>query len=341
MAADREPLLDVGGLTVTYPISSGAFFADEKFEAVRSLTFHIHRGETLALVGESGCGKSTVARAIAGLVRPAAGTITFEGRDITRLPRSQRRVLARDIQMVFQDPYSSLHPRMTAEQAIGEGWRAHPERAPRNREQALADLFGQVGLAAADRRKYAHEFSGGQRQRISIARALALSPSLVILDEPVSALDVSVQAQVLLLLADLQREHGLAYLFISHDLDVVGQISDRTMTMYLGTLFESGRTEAVLGDPIHPYSQALLASAPSLEDARPGSGRSRLHGEMPSPIAPPSGCRLRTRCWLAEPGCADAEPALRQWPDGRLVACHVQSRKLGLSRPAGGGRSVH
>jgi oligopeptide transport system ATP-binding protein len=265
-------------------------------------------------------------------VHPSQGSIEYLGQDIAQLQGRARRRLGAEIQMVFQDPYSSLHPRMTAEQSVAEGWRAHPECAPANRQQSLRELFEQVGLSTADRTKYPHEFSGGQRQRISIARALAVSPRLLVLDEPVSALDVSIQAQILLLLEQLQRERSLSYLFISHDLDVVGQISSRAVAMYLGVLVEVGPTRQLLRRPGHPYTEALLASVPSLDEPLPDSVSSaHLVGEMPSPISPPSGCRLRTRCWLAEQVCAQAEPPLRRWSDGRLVACHVRDAPPGDS----------
>jgi len=326
--ATVEPLLEVDGVRVSYPVQGGVFGSGETFDAVAGVDLAVSAGEVVALVGESGCGKSTLARSIVGLVRPSAGTIRYEGRDLWQLPRRERRRLGGEIQMVFQDPYASLHPRLNVEQAVSEAWRARPERAPADRAAALRDLLERVGIAYGDRDRYPHEFSGGQRQRISIARALALSPRLLLLDEPVSALDVSIQAQILVLLKELQAEQQLAYLLISHDLDVVGQISDRVVTMYLGTVFETGPTQAVLDAPIHPYTEALLAAAPELEP-EPGTRavEARLSNEMPSPVAPPSGCRLRTRCWLAEDVCAVEVPQLVERPDGRLVACHVRNRR--------------
>jgi len=329
MSADvieATPLLEVSDLRVSYRVGGGSR-RPQMLHAVAGVSFTVGAGETVSIVGESGCGKSTIARAIVGLVAPTEGRIAYHGQDLAGLSKRKRRALGRDIQMVFQDPNASLNPRMTVHQAISEAWRAHPERAPEDWTREVERLLDRVGLRAGDRHRRPHEFSGGQRQRIVIARALAVQPRLLVLDEPVSALDVSIQAQILKLLAELQEESQMSYLLISHDLDVVAHVSDRVLSMYLGRVMETGESDLVMSDPQHPYTEALLSAAPDPEPwLHADHERVRLAGEMPSPLDPPSGCRLRTRCWLAQPICADEEP--RMLPDAtgrRAIACHVRS----------------
>jgi oligopeptide/dipeptide ABC transporter ATP-binding protein len=317
-----EPLLIVRDLVKHYK-SSGLFRASGRtVRAVDGVSFEIGRGETLALVGESGCGKSTVGRTILRLQEPTSGSVRFDGVDVYALGREELRRKRRQMQIIFQDPYSSLNPRMTIGKAVAEGIEIHrlaTGKAIRNR---VASLLEEVGLDASYMHRYPHEFSGGQRQRIGIARALAVEPSFIVCDEPVSALDVSVQAQVLNLLADLQQKHGLSYLFIAHDLAVVRQIASRVAVMYLGHLVETGPTEQILSDPRHPYTQALLSAVPEPD---PNHQRRRiiLEGDLPSPATPPSGCRFHTRCFhhLKDARCVNEVPALRP-VHSTLAACH-------------------
>jgi len=307
---ERPPLLEVKDLFVTY---TGR--GRRPVTAVAGVDLSVAAGETLGVVGESGCGKSTLARAIVGLVRPSRGQILIDGHDPASAGRSVARDIRRTVQMVFQDPLTSLNPVMTVRQLVTEPWRVHRDLVPRDRlDDKLATLLTQVGLPPqlADRRP--RQFSGGQRQRIGIARALAVRPRLLVCDEPVSALDVSVQAQVLNLLDDLRHAFGVSYLFISHDLGVVRHLADRVAVMFLGRVVETGSVEAVYGRPAHPYTRALLAAATG--------GATRLHGEMPSPADPPSGCRFRTRCPIAQAICATREPDLVRQPTGQLTACH-------------------
>jgi oligopeptide/dipeptide ABC transporter ATP-binding protein len=315
-------LLEARGLSKRFPVLGGALGLAQVGEvrAVEEVDLSIHRGEVLGLVGESGCGKSTLGRLLIRLIDPSAGQVLFEGADLARAEGAALRALRRRMQMVFQDPFGSLNPRMRVAEIVAEPLRlAGMPRA--ERAGCATALLAQVGLQPEHATRYPHQFSGGQRQRIGIARALALDPALVICDEPVSALDVSVQAQVVNLLRDLQRGRGLSYLFISHDLRVVRHISDRTAVMYLGRIVESGPTREVYAAPRHPYARALLDAAPV---PRPGARQARqpLAGEIPSPLAPPSGCAFHPRCPIAVGRCREERPVLRH--DGpRQVACHL------------------
>jgi oligopeptide transport system ATP-binding protein len=291
--------------------------------AVNSVSFQIAPAETLGVVGESGCGKTTLGRAVLRLVEPTAGRIEFEQQDITRLTGPKLREWRRKVQMVFQDPYGSLDPRMTVQETIGEALDIHQLAASQSTRHArIAELLAAVGLEATQAYRFPHEFSGGQRQRIGIARALAVEPKLLVCDEPVSALDVSVQAQVINLLQDLQRERRLAYLFIAHDLAVVEHICQRILVMYLGQTMELAEARTLCRQPLHPYSKALLSAVPTVEaDARPK--RIVLAGDVPSPIHPPSGCPFHPRCPIAEPRCQLETPPLRQLAKDHFVACHL------------------
>ncbi|MFN8557859.1 MAG: dipeptide ABC transporter ATP-binding protein [Dehalococcoidia bacterium] len=314
----RSPLLRVDGLKKHFPIGGGLFRKAVVLKAVDGVSFEVYPGETFGLVGESGCGKSTLAQTIVRLYDPTDGSIVFDGQDISTLRAGRLRPIRRHIQMIFQDPYSSLDPRMTVGGIIEEPMRNFgvPNRRERTRE-----LLTQVGLNAYFVNRYPHEFSGGQRQRIGIARAIGVNPKLVVCDEPVSALDVSIQAQVLNLLRDLQREFGLTYLFIAHNLAVVAHISDRIGVMYLGKMVEIGPTDRIIGEPRHPYTKALLSAAPAPQ-RHLRRERIILQGEVPSPLNPPHGCRFHPRCPIATERCAQEEPALRPLGDGQVAACH-------------------
>ncbi|HEY2952015.1 MAG TPA: dipeptide ABC transporter ATP-binding protein [Verrucomicrobiae bacterium] len=317
------PLLEVKNLKVFFPVKHGLFSrVKAHVKAVDDVSLTVEPGETLGLVGESGCGKTTLGRAVIRLIDPTAGRVVFEGEDITSLSGAVLRSRRRRFQMIFQDPYGSLNPRMTVGQIIGEAIDIHHLAADAPaRERRVADLLGDVGLDASHGQRYPHEFSGGQRQRIGIARALAVEPRLIVCDEPVSALDVSVQAQIINLLQDLQKEHGLAYLFIAHDLAVVEHISRRVVVMYLGKIVELAEAKAVVRTPKHPYTQALISAVPVID---PKSKRQRivLPGDVPSPINPPSGCPFHPRCPMAEARCATEVPALREVTPGHWAACH-------------------
>ena len=316
------PLLQVRNLVKRFPIRGGLLRREvARVHAVDGVSFELAAGETLGVVGESGCGKSTTGRCVLRLIEPTSGEVHFEGRSVSGANRAELRALTRRMQIIFQDPYASLNPRMTVGAIIGEGLVIHGlARGAKEIEQRAAALLETVGLNPDYMRRYPHEFSGGQRQRIAIARALMLEPALVVADEPVSALDVSVQAQVLNLLAELQQELGLAYLFISHDLGVVRHIAHELMVMYLGLVMEQGPKERIFGRPLHPYTRALLASTPSVDaGARPT--RVVLQGELPSPLDPPAGCVFSTRCPHAVERCRVERPALRGL-DGRQVSCH-------------------
>jgi oligopeptide/dipeptide ABC transporter ATP-binding protein len=312
----NQKLVSVRHLVKHFPVEG----SDDVVRAVDDVSFEILRGETLGLVGESGCGKSTVGRCLLRLIEPTAGQIDFDGRDVRSLNRSDLRELRREMQIVFQDPYASLNPRMKVGDIVGEPLVVHKIGTKSERSERVGDLLRRVGLDPDYRKRYPHEFSGGQRQRIGVARTLALNPKLIVADEPVSALDVSVQAQVVNLLQDLQKEFGLTYLFISHGLAVVEHISSRVAVMYLGRIVEIASAADLYLRPLHPYTQALLSAIP-VPDPKRKRERIVLQGDVPTPINPPSGCRFRTRCPIAIDECARIDPELRELSPGHRVAC--------------------
>jgi oligopeptide transport system ATP-binding protein len=327
MRAPRKPLVQVDGLVKHFPMKKGFFISTDigAVRAVDGVSFEVGEGETLGLVGESGCGKSTTGRLLLRLIEPTEGAIRYEGEDLAHLPARALRQRRRDIQIIFQDPFSSLNPRMTVEDIVGEPLIVHGAGNSRERAQRVAELLSVVGLAREHANRYPHEFSGGQRQRIGIARALALKPKFIVCDEPVSALDVSIQAQIINLMQDLQRELHLTYLFISHNLAVVRHIADRVAVMYLGKIVEITDKHTLYEDPKHPYTKALLSSIPIPNPERHRQ-RIMLKGDVPSPINPPSGCRFHTRCPFAEAICREKEPPLLEIKangGGHRVACHL------------------
>jgi len=318
-------VLDVVGLKKHFPVKKGLLRRTVgHVHAVDGVSFSIGEGETLGLVGESGCGKSTIARTVLRLIEPTAGSILLDGQDVTRLGRSAMRPYRRQMQMIFQDPFSSLNPRMSAGDIVGEPLSVHGIAHGREKETRTAEIFDQVGLRRSQMRAFPHEFSGGQRQRVSIARALALNPKLIIADEPVSALDVSIQAQVINLMMDLQREKRLSYLFIAHDLAVVEHISHRIAVMYLGRIVEYAEKKTLFTQPKHPYTQALLSAVP-VPNPKLRREKRLLQGDVPSPINPPPGCTFHTRCPYAEARCRENVPVLKEIAPGHGVSCHLVS----------------
>ncbi len=318
-------LLDVQNLVKYYPVRGGLLYRTvAEVKAVDNVSFAIKPGETFGLVGESGCGKTTVGRTLLRLVPATAGKVTFEGRDVFSLGGGELKRLRRDMQIIFQDPYSSLDPRMPVGEIVGEGLLVHGIGSKKEREERVRETMARVGLRGQYARRYPHEFSGGQRQRIGIARALVLRPKFIVCDEPVSALDVSIQSQILNLLRDLQDEFGLTYLFIAHNLAVVKYISDRIGVMYLGSLVELAETKELFDHPLHPYTQALLSAIPEPDPTRRRQ-RIILTGDVPSPINPPSGCRFHTRCPIAHQVCREIAPPFADASPGHPVACHAVS----------------
>ncbi|PRY46674.1 ABC transporter ATP-binding protein [Umezawaea tangerina] len=326
-----EPILEVVDLVKHFPVRVGVLFKRTigQVKAVDGVSFSLAKGETLGVVGESGCGKSTLAQVLMRLEPPTSGTARFEGRDIFAMRGAELRRLRRDIQIVLQDPYTSLNPRMTVGDIVGEPFEIHTDVAPKgSRRKKVQELLDTVGLNPEHINRYPHQFSGGQRQRIGIARALALRPKVIVCDEPVSALDVSIQAQVMNLLGELQSDLGLSYVFIAHDLSVVRHLSDRVAVMYLGKVVEIGTEDQIYERPTHPYTQALLSAVPVPDPTQRGRRDViRLTGDVPSPINPPSGCHFRTRCWKAQDICATDEPALTTRVGDHPSACHFAEER--------------
>ena len=333
-----EALLEVKNLVKHFPVRGGVFSQVRGYvRAVDGVSFSVAKGETLGLVGESGCGKSTTGRSVLRLIEPTSGEIRFQGQDVVSLDRESMRKLRRKMQIIFQDPYASLNPRMTVGNIVGEPLAIHHIASGKAREERVAQLLHRVGLRPEHMRRYPHEFSGGQRQRIGIARALALNPDLIIADEPVSALDVSIQAQVINLLEDLQKEFGIAYVLVAHDLAVVQHISDRIAVMYLGKIVEMTGADDLVMSPKHPYTEALLSAVP-VPDPKVKKKRVILRGDVPSPVNPPSGCRFHTRCPYKEDMCVREEPPMREILPGHYSACHFSEKLYGITaKPAAAG----
>lgn len=324
-AAIREPVLEISDLKKHFPIRKGFLRRTVgHVHAVDGVSLSIGKGETLGLVGESGCGKSTVGRVILRLIEPTDGDIVVGGKNIGDLSKSELKPYRREMQIIFQDPYSSLNPRMTVGDIVGEPLSTHGIATGKKKQELVAKLFDRVGLARSQMENYPHQFSGGQRQRIGIARALALNPKLIICDEPVSALDVSIQAQVINLLMDLQRDLGLSYLFISHNLSVVEHISQRIAVMYLGRIVEYADKETIFTRPAHPYTEALLSAVP-VPDPKIKRKKIVLQGDVPSPVNPPSGCHFHTRCPYVFARCKVESPVLREFSPGQMAACHLDA----------------
>jgi peptide/nickel transport system ATP-binding protein/oligopeptide transport system ATP-binding protein len=319
---DGEVLLEVDNLKKYFPIKGGVLRRTvAQVKAVDGVTFKINRGETLGLVGESGCGKTTTGRTILRLEKATGGDVYFDGQDVLKSSGGRMKALRRDMQIVFQDPYASLDPRITVGESIAEGLEIHGIGTAKERAERVREVMARVGLQQAQAGRFPHEFSGGQRQRVGIARALIMEPRLIVCDEPVSALDVSIQSQVLNLLRNLQREFGLTYLFIAHNLSVVEHISDRVGVMYLGKLVELAPRNDLFREPLHPYTKALISAIP-VPDPRARRERIVLQGDVPSPINPPSGCRFHPRCWIAQSICSEEEPPLEEKKSGHWAACH-------------------
>jgi oligopeptide/dipeptide ABC transporter ATP-binding protein len=324
----QEYLVEVKNLVKFFPVRAGLLQrVVAQVQAVDNISFSVKKGETLGLVGESGCGKTTVGRAMLRLIEPTSGEVSFEGKDVLSLRGNDLKVIRRDMQIIFQDPYASLDPRVPIGESVMEGLHIHKIGSPRERFDIMIETLKKVGLEDYHARRYPHEFSGGQRQRIGIARALALRPKFIVCDEPVSALDVSIQSQVLNILKDLQKEFGLTYLFIAHNLSVVEHISDRVAVMYLGKMVELTGRDELFKKPLHPYTQALMSAIP-IPDPHLKRKRIILKGDVPSPLNPPSGCRFHPRCPIAEANCAVDEPAFRELRPNHWVACHYAERFL-------------
>ncbi len=334
--AVAEKLLEVKDMVKHFPVRGGVFSRVRNYvRAVDGISFDLEPGETLGLVGESGCGKSTTGRAVLRLIEPTSGEVSFQGTDVCSLNRESMRRLRREMQIIFQDPYASLNPRMTVGSIVGEPLTIHGIAKGKEKEEQVASLLHRVGLRPEHIRRYPHEFSGGQRQRIGIARALALNPKLIIADEPVSALDVSIQAQVINLLEDLQKEYGIAFVLIAHDLAVVQHVSDRIAVMYLGKIVEMAAADKVVMESKHPYTEALLSAVPT-PDPTLKKKRMILTGDVPSPVNPPSGCRFHTRCPYKEDRCVAEEPSMREIATGHFAACHFSEKLYGVGPKTNG-----